>query len=195
MNPYILIEGKIIKKKPNINSLNSLGKNAELTGWQWAINQTSDKEGNIAFFKSDFEKIKLKDDFSMHCGVYEVGDDVIYFIPNEITKKYFEVQLSEEIYYKTKEEIKEQLERMKEHPMYCEFAKKVYIVVKKASANGEKYKNGSILIKKPSEIMLNNDSFYSVYWVYRDTCCGHRCSGCQMFYFPKHSVDAILEFD
>ncbi len=240
ISPYVLIEGKQMRKKPDLSKLDSLEKSYKLDAFSWIINQTPDLNGNIAVFKEELDRMELEDyeDFestndicqnpqkstlnkcenedcskssnvSEYLGEYEVeikdgtaskndvkksNKQIILFMPKEITKKYFDVIMSEEIYCRTEDEIIEQLERMYNDPLYVDYIKDLLKVVKKEIDSNNLFKDGSLLLRKPIEIRFNNDTFYSIYWVYRDTCCGSRCSGCQMFYFPNYSVNSIKKF-
>ena len=200
---FVLIEGKQMKKKPDLSKLNALEKSYKLDTFVWILNQTPDKEGNIAVFKDELDRMELEDNVSMYLGEYEVeikndygesNKKTILLMPKEITKKYFDVIMSEEVYCRTEEEIIDQLERMYNDPLYVDYIKDLLKVVKREIEANNLFKDGSLLLRKPLEVRFNNDTFYSIYWVYRDTCCGSRCSGCQMFYFPGYSISGFKKF-
>src|SRR3989344_8955834 len=119
-SPYTLIEGKQMKKKPDFSKLDSLEKSYKLDSFVWILNQTPDKEGNIAVFKEELDRMELEDNVSEFLGEYDVEfkennnnvKKIILFMSKEITKKYFDVIMSEEVYCRTEEEIIDQLERM-----------------------------------------------------------------------------------
>ena len=150
---FVLIEGKQMKKKPDLSKLNALEKSYKLDTFVWILNQTPDKEGNIAVFKDELDRMELEDNVSMYLGEYEVeikndygesNKKIILLMPKEITKKYFDVIMSEEIYCRTEEEIIDQLERMYNDPLYVDYIKDLLKVVKREIEANNLFKDGSL---------------------------------------------------
>ena len=197
-NPYVRIIGKRAKKKPNLEELKKIKRTAELNLLFWVMEQTPDLHGNIAVWKSQIENLKLKDNFTDLAGVYEVDVDgkkqLIYYLPKEFTKNYFRVLPSEEIYYMREEDIDEQLERTKDLDLYKDYVGAVVDAVMKEIKAGNVYPNGMLVIRRPKDIRKDSDMFYTTHWKCRTTCCGSRCSSCQIFEFPDYSVKAIEKF-
>lgn len=150
-----------------------------------------DMDGNVAFFASAMAQfaVDVNDSFFSLLAQYSFEDEIIYLVPSSLTKQFFTVTLSEEIYARDEDEVREQLERLSESEQYLEVLEELERVVTEAQplADGSYFTKSLLLSKHMHDV-------YSVYWHQRVSCCGHLCRGCIIYYFPPYAFRAIHRF-